>query len=50
MIDNLNLILNFLWNTLDQVVLLYFGGGIFTFVFAVYVVRKVSRLFDYIVH
>lgn len=49
MIDKLNLILSFLWNTLDQVVLLYFGGGILTFSFAIYIVRKVSRLFDYIV-
>lgn len=49
MIDNLNLILSFLWSTLDQVVLLYFSGGILTFAFAIYIVRKVSRLFDYIV-
>ena len=50
MINNLNLIKQFLFDILDQVVFLYFSGGIFSAVFAVYLVRKVSRLFDYIVH
>lgn len=49
MYNDLTQILEFLWDTLDQVVLLYFGGGILTVAFAVWVVRKVSRLFDIIV-
>lgn len=49
MYDQLTAILNFLWDTLDQVILLYFGGGILTVVFAVWVVKKVARLFEIIV-
>ena len=50
MIDDLNLILSFLWSTLDKVILLYFAGGILTFSFAIWIVKRVSKLFDYIVH
>lgn len=50
MVEQLDLILSFLWSTLDKVILLYFGGGILTFAFAVWIVKRVARLFDYIVH
>lgn len=49
MFDQLYMILEFLWDILDQVVLLYFAGGILSVAFAVWGVRKVSRLFDIIV-
>lgn len=49
MYEQLTQILNFLWTTLDGVILLYFSGGILSVVFAVWVIRKVSRLFDIIV-
>lgn len=47
----LNAILVFLWETLDKVVILYFtAGSILSIVFAIWIIKKVSRLFDYIVH
>lgn len=47
----LNAILTFLWQTLDKVVILYFtAGSILSIVFAIWIIKKVSRLFDYIVH
>lgn len=43
-------ILNFLWDTLDQVVVLYFtAGSILSIVFAIWVIKKVARLFEIIV-
>lgn len=42
----LGLIKDFLFTTLDQVIVLYFSGGIFSAVFAIYIVRKVSTLID----
>lgn len=43
-------ILSFLWQTLDQVVLLYFtAGSILSIVFAIWIVKKVARLFEIIV-
>lgn len=49
MYEQLTAILNFLWETLDQVVFLYFTGGILTLVFAIWIVKKVARLFEIIV-
>jgi hypothetical protein len=37
---------DFLFATLDHIVLLYFSGGILSAVFAIYIVRKVSKLID----
>lgn len=49
MYDQLTDILGFLWSILDQVVLLYFAGGILSIVFATWIVKKVARLFEIIV-
>lgn len=48
MIENLNHILEFLWETLDSVVVLYMTGGILSYAFGVFIMRKVAHLFDYI--
>ena len=44
--DDLLLIKDFLFTTMDRVIVLYFSGGILTFAFAIYIVRKVSTLID----
>lgn len=43
-------ILDFLWDTLDQVVVLYFtAGSILSIVFAIWIIKKVARLFEIII-
>lgn len=44
--QDLTLIKDFLFTTLDHIVLLYFSGGILSAVFAIYIIRKVSKLVD----
>lgn len=46
MLDNLNAIVGFLFNTLTTVFNLYLAGGILSGVLAIWFLRKVSRLFD----
>lgn len=46
MLDNLNAIVGFLFNTLTSVFSLYLAGGILSGVLAIWLLRKVSRLFD----
>ena len=45
-LDNLNAIVGFLFNTLTSVFNLYLAGGILSGVLAVWLLKKVSRLFD----
>lgn len=45
-LDNLNDIVGFLFNTLTSVFNLYLAGGVLTGVLAVWLLKKVSRLFD----
>lgn len=37
---------DFLFTTLDQIIVLYFSSGILSAVFAIYIIRKVSTLID----
>ena len=46
MLDSLNQIVGFLFHTFDSVIGLYLAGGVFTGVFALWLLRKVVRLFD----
>lgn len=46
MLDNLNSIVGFLFNTLSSVFNLYLAGGVLSGVLAIWLLRKVSRLFD----
>ena len=46
MINDLTLIRDFLFTIWDQLILLYFGGGILSFAFGIYLIRKVSTLID----
>lgn len=46
MFDDLNAILQFLLTCWDRFLLLYFGGGILSVVFAVWIIKKISRLFE----
>lgn len=46
MISDLNQIKDFLFTCMDQIVLLYFSGGLFSCVFAIYIINKVSKLID----
>lgn len=39
-------ILDFLYTCWDQILLLYFGGGILSAVFCIYIIRKLSILID----
>lgn len=44
--NDLTSILDFLFSIMDRFIVLYFGGGILSAVFAIYIVRKVSTLID----
>lgn len=46
MIADLDLIKDFLFTTLDRIIVVYFSGGILSCAFAIYIVRKVSTLID----
>lgn len=46
MLDNLNSIVGFCFSTLSQIFNLYLGGGILSGVLAIWLLRKISRLFD----
>lgn len=46
MLDNLNAIVGFLFSVLTSVFNLYLAGGVLTGVLAIWLLRKVSRLFD----
>lgn len=46
MLDNLNAIVGFLFSVLTRVFNLYLAGGVLTGVLAIWLLRKVSRLFD----
>ena len=46
MLDNLNSIVGFCFSTLSKIFNLYLGGGILSGVLAIWLLRKVSRLFD----
>ena len=46
MLDNLDAIVGFLFNTLTSVFNLYLAGGILSGVLVVWLFKRVSRLFD----
>lgn len=46
MLESLNNIVGFLFHTFDSVIGLYLAGGVLTGVFALWLLRKVVRLFD----
>lgn len=46
MLDALNSIVGFVFSTFTQFMGLYLAGGVLTGVFALWLLRKVSRLFD----
>lgn len=46
MLESLNQIVGFLFQTFDSVIGLYLAGGVLTGVFALWLIRKVVRLFD----
>lgn len=46
MLDNLDAIVGFLFNTLTSIFNLYLAGGILSGVLGVWLFKKVSRLFD----
>lgn len=46
MLDDLNAIVGFVFSTCSDVLGLYLGGGILTGVLAIWLLRKVSVLFD----
>lgn len=46
MIDALNQIVGFVMSIFSSVFTLYIGGGILSGFFAIWLLRKVSRLFD----
>ena len=46
MLDNLNAIVGFVFGTCTDVLALYVGGGILTGVLALWLLRRVSKLFD----
>lgn len=46
MLDELNSVLGFLFGTMSSIVALYLSGSILTGVFAIWLVRKISTLFD----
>lgn len=46
MLESLNQIVGFLFHTFDSVIGLYLAGGVLTGVLALWLLRKVVRLFD----
>lgn len=46
MLDDLNAIVGFIFNTLNGVFGLYLAGGVLSGVLAIWLLRRVSRLFD----
>ena len=46
MLENLNSIVGFVFSTFSDFFALYIGGGILSGVFALWLLRKVARLFD----
>ena len=48
MLDSLNQIAGFVFSTCSDVFALYIGGGVLSGVFAIWLLRKVSKLFDYL--
>ena len=46
MLENLNSIVGFVFSTFSDFFALYIGGGILSGVFAIWLLRKVARLFD----
>lgn len=44
--EQLNEILDFLYTCWDQMLVLYFSGGILSACFAIYIIRKLSTLID----
>ena len=46
MLNDLNSIVGFVFSTFSDFFALYIGGGILTGVFVLWLLRKVSRLFD----
>lgn len=46
MLDNLNAIVGFLFHVLTSVYNLYLAGGVLSGVLAIWLLRRVSRLFD----
>ena len=46
MLDNLNAIVGFVFSTFSGIFGLYIGGGILSGVFALWLLRKIARLFD----
>lgn len=46
MLDSLNQIVGFVFSTCSDVLALYLGGGILTGVLAIWLLRKVAKLFD----
>lgn len=48
MLDSLNRVVGFVFSTCSDVFALYIGGGVLSGVFVIWLLRKVSRLFDYL--
>lgn len=46
MLDSLNQIVGFAFSTFSDVLALYLGGGVLTGVLAIWLLRKVAKLFD----
>lgn len=46
MLENLNAIVGFVFSTFSDFFALYIGGGILSGVLALWLLRKVARLFD----
>lgn len=46
MLNDLNSIVGFVFSTFSDFFALYIGGGILSGIFALWLLRKVSRLFD----
>lgn len=44
--EQLTQILDFLYTCWDQMLVLYFGGGLLSAVFAIMIIRKLSKLID----
>lgn len=46
MFNDLNLILQSVFDTMGDILILYFAGGLFSVSFSIYIVRKIVRIIN----
>lgn len=48
MIEQYRLMLEWVFSFFDKIIVMYFAGGIFSIAFGIYILRKISKIFDHL--